>query len=287
MKVRSSHANRDLPQAVSSWRTTLARRSENLIRPAEHFLRFSELVREAFPIGLLRAAEIEQVVREAYRSHPDFYAPDDYHFRYEEQLLPLLKRHANGLSLLDLYCGHGREAAIFARAGFGVVGIDEDARSVEKAQGYLARSELDAEFATANVDHWQPAKVDWSIIYSSLWMYSCIPGRPARLHWLQRVSDWLQPQGIIVLSVTPRLFHRAARIRHFVARCVALLSLNQRSTELGDRFHSHLFWHDFTNDEVEEELSLAGLKLLDRLEIEGYAPCTFFIAKRNNRNGAN
>ncbi len=281
---RAPH-NQDKQLSVSDWRTALARRSEGLTWPAEIFLRFSILLREAFPVGLLRESEIEHVVREAYREVPDFYDPDQYHLHYESQLLPLIEKHATGQHLLDLFCGHGREAAIFAGAGFNVLGVDEDPRSVEKARTYLARSELQAEFTAANVNHWRPAVLNWNVIYSSLWMYSCIPGRATRLRWLQNVSDWLHPSGIIIISTTPRRSQRAARIRDFLARCVALVSRNSRSVEIGDRFHTKLFWHDFTNDEVETELSLAGLHLLDTLEIAGSTPCTFFIARRSGGEG--
>ena len=267
-------------QEVSAWRKALARSSERVTWPAELFLRFSILLREALPVGLLSESEIEHVVREAYREVPDFYDPDRYQLRYESQLLPLLSRHGAGRQLLDLFCGHGREAAIFAGAGFDVLGVDEDPRSVERARAYLARCELKAEFAAADVNHWRPARADWYVIYSSLWMYSCIPGRAARLRWLEHVSGWLDPDGILVISVTKRRSQRAARIRDFLARCVALVSLNSRPLEIGDRFHTKLFWHDFTNDEVEEELSLAGLHLLDTLEIADAPPCTFFVARR-------
>ncbi len=283
--TNSESRNLERPQVVSTWRTALARRSEALTWPADLFLRFSVLLREAFPVGLLRESEIEYVVREAYREVPDFYDPDQYHLRYESQLLPLLEHHTKGQRLLDLFCGHGREAAIFASAGFNVLGVDEDPQSVEKARTYLGRSELNAEFTTANVNHWRPVQVNWNVIYSSLWMYSCIPGRTARLRWLQMISNWLHPDGIVVISVTPRRSQRAARIRNFIARCVALVSLNSRSIEIGDRFHTKLFWHDFTNNEVETELTLAGFHLLDTLEIEGSTPCTFFIARRITGEG--
>lgn len=272
---------KDLPRSVSSWRTAFARRSQSLTKPAEFFLRLSALVREAFPVGLLREHEIEHVVREAYRDFPDFYDPDDYRYRYEAELIPLLEQATSGKRLLDLYCGQGREAAIFADAGFDVFGIDEDTHSVEKARAYLARLELQAEFEAGNVDQWQPEGSDWDVIYSSLWMYSCIPGRAARLQWLQRVPGWLSPQGVLVISVTPRPSQRAAQIRNFVARAVAFVSFNRRKIELGDRFDTHLFWHDFLASEVESELAQAGLRNVGTLEVGGPPACTFFLVERD------
>ena len=201
------------PQAVSSWRMAMARRSELLTWPAEILLRLAVVVREAVPVGLLRQHEIEHVVRQAYREFPDFYDPDSYPLRYESELLPLLERHAIGQRLLDLFCGQGREAEIFAAAGFEVLGVDEDAGSIEKARAYCERSGADAEFVVADVDHWQPAENNLDVIYSSLWMYSCIPDRSARVRWLERVSAWLGRDGLLVISVTPRRSLRAARLR--------------------------------------------------------------------------
>lgn len=284
-KTDEGRCTKPQTRAVSNWRADLARRSEHLAWPAEALLRLSVLVRQAVPIGLLRSHEIEHMVRAAYSEYPDFYDPDQYHLRYESELLPLLARHTKGKRLLDLYCGHGREAGIFAEAGFQVLGIDADAGSVERARVYLERSRLDAEFDAADINNWHPARFDWNVIYSSLWMYTCIPDRTARTAWLKRVSQWLDRDGLLIISVMPRPSQRAAKFRHLVARSIALLSLNERRPELGDRFHTRLFWHDFSSDEVVDELAEGGLKVLETLEIGGSTPCNFFVAAKDADGG--
>ena len=221
--------------AVSGWRTALARHSELLTRPAEMLMRLSVLVREAVPVGLLRRHEILHAVRQAYRGAPDFYDPDVYRLRFEADLLPLLERHAGGRRLLDLYCGQGREAAIFSEAGYEVLGVDEDASSVAKARAHLARRGYGAEFVAADVDRWQPSDGAFDVVYSSLWMYSCIPDRAARVAWLERVAGWMGEGGVMVISVTPRRSPRSARARHLVARSLSMLTGNRRRPELGLR----------------------------------------------------
>ena len=68
-----------------------------------------------------------------------------------------------------------------------------------------------------------------------------------------------------------------ARLRHRIARAIAFVSCNARSPELGDRFHIRLFWHDFVESEVVSELAGAGLRCIEKLEIQGSTPCTFFL----------
>ena len=60
-----------------------------------------------------------------------------------------------------------------------------------------------------------------------------------------------------------------------------MLTGNRRRPELGDRFHTRLFWHDFVNAEVEAELAQAGLSVREVHEIGGFTACTFFIVGRH------
>lgn len=92
----------------------------------------------------------------------------------------------------------------FADAGYRVFGVDEDARSVEKARAYIHDRQASADFDTADVNHWHPPRTDWNVIYSSLWMYSCTPDRQGRKEWLQQISGWLARDGLLVISVFPR-----------------------------------------------------------------------------------
>lgn len=269
-----------------SWRMRLARALDRLPHVFDGLVGAARIVATGLPVGLLRRNEIRRLVHEAYADAPGFYDPAMYPIRYEERLLPLLERHGNGRRLLDLYCGHGREAEIFARAGYAVTAVDAQTEVVARARRYAERAAFEASFVAADVEHWTPPAVDWHVLYTSLWMYSTIPDRAARLAWLARLASWLDDGGLLVLSVTPRPPGRGAAVRHAIARFTAWLSLNDRRPELGDRFETWLFWHDFTRSEVLEEIDAAGLSLVDELVIGGGTPCSFFILRACAAGGA-
>lgn len=270
---------------ASRWRVTVVRHVGYLSSPFEWLVKLVRIVESAIPIGLLRRSEIDHVVRRAYEEVPDFYDPSKYPIRYEEQLLPILEGSAcesSGRRLLDLYCGHGREAEIFARAGFKVVAVDAQSAAVERAREYAARAGFDAEFTTADIDNWQPSDSDWDVVYTSLWMYSTIPDREARIAWLKRLSSWVASGGCLVVSYTPQATGPGAFLRHALAWLFRLLTLNERRPEFGDRFHTGLFWHDFTSEAFRAELEAAGVKILDSLEIGGGTPCNFYLLRRGH-----
>ena len=275
-------------RGASAWRMGLAVRAHVLSQPFDWLLRAARIVASALPIGLLRRADIDEVVHRAYAEAPDFYDPDTYPIRYEEQLLPILVNtigSMQGRRLLDLYCGHGREAEIFARAGFQVLGVDAQPAVIERARTYAQESGFDAEFIHANVDEWRPDANDWDVVYTSLWMYSTIPDRDARYAWLRRLWDWVAPGGCLVISVTPGSDGAGTTLRHAVARAVGLLTLNSRRPEKGDRFHTGLFWHDFTDAGLREELHAAGLAVVESLPIDTGTRCHFYVLRRPGADG--
>ena len=264
----------------SSWRVAVAQHIGVLSRPVEWLLKLVRAAESAIPIGLLSRHEIEHVVRSAYDEAPDFYDPVTYPIRYEESLVPVLEAvmgSVNGRRLLDLYCGHGREAEIFASAGFDVLGVDVRADVIDRARKFAEDAGFEAEFLNADVETWTPSAAAWDIVYTSLWIYSTIPDRAARRAWLERLSGWVVPGGCLVISTTPRGPGVAASLRYAIASFLRIISLNPRRPELGDRFHTGLFWHDFTDATLRAEVMEAGLTIVEMLEISGGTPCTFYL----------
>jgi len=269
-------------QAPVGWRVALAQHVSCLSIPFESLVKALHIMESAIPVGLLQRTEIEQLVRRNYAAAPDFYDPRKYRIRYEEQLLPILERHIGkpaGHRLLDLCCGHGREAEIFARAGFKVYGVDSQEAVIARAQAYAEHVGFQAEFTAADIETWVPPQADWDIVYTSLWMYSTVPDRAARKQWLGRLSDWVASSGCLVISVTPQSGGAGPAVRHAIAWLTRLLSLNSRRPELGDRFHNGLFWHDFTDRTLVAELDDAGMEIIDSLEIGGGTPCHFYLLR--------
>lgn len=250
----------------------------------------AEQFQAAIPVGLLRREEIDRMVQSTYRGNPDYYHPAHYTARHEERILPALKRHAPARDggrarLLDLYCGHGREAEIFARAGYNVTGVDALPEVIDRAREYAKAAGFDAEFIAADIDEWQPAVAAWDVVYTSLWMYSTVPGRAERIAWVARLMEWAAPDGVLVVSVKPRTSALGSTVRHLIARLTAGLTRNQRRPERGERFTSGLFWRDCTPEEVAAELRAAHADILDVVDVDHDMRCVLYVvrARRGGR----
>lgn len=261
------------------FRARLGRGSNRLAKPFQKLLNAAELLQESIPIGIMRTSDIHAAVQRAYADAPDFYDPSAYGIDYEVDLVEPLKAITTGRKLLDLYCGQGREARIFAEAGFEVLGVDALASSIEGARRYASAQGFDASFVAADIDQWTPDD-KWDVVYTSLWMYSTIPDRAARLEWLNRLGTWMKPGGVLVMSTTPNNSPTAAARRYTIARTVAFFTLNSRAPERGDRFYRSLFWHDFTPDEIRAELEELDLDVVQEIRRAPPTPCDMFLLQR-------
>src|ERR1700688_2925803 len=95
-----------------TWRTHLARTLLRLMRGLESAL-------NSFLLGLLRPEDLKGVTLSAYEQSSE-YNQD----RLEETLLEPLATLTPDRRMLDLCCGTGREAEIFARNGYQITGVD-------------------------------------------------------------------------------------------------------------------------------------------------------------------
>lgn len=264
---------------ASDWRIGVARGASFWARFIARIFKGVVAFHEAIAIGVLRRADILEAVAQSYRAAPSFYDPDRYRLRMEEEILPLLKEETQGRRLLDLYAGQGREARIFSQSGYDVLAVEGVAEVATRGAARAQREQLSIEFITADINTWEPPSRDWDVVYTSLWMFSCLPDREARIAWLKRLSGFAAPNGVLVVSVMPETNARAARWRHRIARLIARLTFNDRRPELGDRFDRGLFWHDFSYEDAQEEIEAAGLAVVSTHDHRSaHSPaCTFYL----------
>lgn len=267
------------PGPSRDWRVVAATTFMGIARRLSRLGKMLSIIRAAVPVGLLTESGVEAVVSAAYQRAPDFYDPNRYQLRYEQELLPILE----GLGVppagrvLDLYSGHGREAEIFAKAGYEVLAVEGLSEVAERAMKYSSQAGFEAEFLVADIDDWMPDRPS-DVVYTSLWMYSTVPGRQRRVDWLRRILSWAADDGVVIISITPRR-GRSAELTWRLARVLGRLSRNPRIIELGDRFSSSLFWHDFAPDEVATELREAGATVVATHDVKGPPPCGFYIVR--------
>lgn len=277
--------NANAAAGVPGWRPRVARHAVAVAERARARLPGAHLLAEAVPVALLDTVGLEQYAANTYSHSPDYYDPDTYPFNHEEALIPRIAPIVSGKRVLDLYCGQGREAALFARAGFRVHGVDALEVSVERARRRADDAGLDIEFEVADVDRWQPAETGWDVVYTSLWMHSTIPDRARRIAWLRRLAAWAAPDGVLVVSCVPEQDAVRRARRHVLTRLLRRLFANARRPEPGDRVEAGLFWHDFTAAEVGAELADAGLEPVDTLSLGPPARCDLFVARNAGHAG--
>ena len=235
----------------------LGRNFESVILRLNKKLRFTF---DAIALGLIKPSTIQDLVEFAYKSRPEYYDLDSYSPTWEEEIIPHLQKHSSSKNLLLTFCGKGRDAFLLARHDYQVVAIDREGFMIDYAIEQNKELKLDIKFQTADFDTYQTAPFD--IVFPSIWMFTTYPDRQRRRNFLEKCKECLSPNGVIVLSYRRQTEPFAESLRHFIAKITATITFGNQTVKKGDRYTSGIFWHYFTEPEVEEELKEAGLETL-------------------------
>lgn len=105
-------------------------------------------------------------------------------------------------SVLDLGCGQGRDALLFARRGHRVVGLDLSSVGVAQLRATARAEGLEIEARVEDVETWQaPEPFDVVILDRVLHM---LPDAPARLAVLRRAMAAVAPGGHLLVAEGPK-----------------------------------------------------------------------------------
>lgn len=103
-----------------------------------------------------------------------------------------------GLTVLDLGCGQGRDAFVFARQGYRVVGVDVSATGIAQVSARAKTVNLPIEGIMADIVTYQPTeKFDVVILDRTLHM---LPHVADRLTVLATAISALRPHGHILIA---------------------------------------------------------------------------------------
>ncbi|MEZ5325655.1 MAG: methyltransferase domain-containing protein [Verrucomicrobiales bacterium] len=238
-------------------------------------------VLRAVALGLMRPADLAAFVDQTYSNNSAFYDPLVRMERFEERILDALKEHAPGRRLLDAFCGQGREAAIFADAGFDILGIDNLESMVEGARAFAASRPFKADFMVADFASFED-EGGFDIVYTSAWMYTTSPDQLSRRAFLTRCGNLCRDHGVVVISCKRAMNPHAPTVRllDIVTRLVALVSFGNRAFETGGRLsEGGLFWYHFTNEKLQTEIENAGFRIVHRDESPD-GQLDFYLLKR-------
>ncbi|GEM_PF-3715702 len=251
-------------------------------------IKLTNLIGNAVALGLLNVNRINELVRHTYTSQPDYYNPDRYDHKWEEQIIEPLREKTSNTDLLVAFCGKGRESEIFARNGFSVTGIDREAFMIEDAIANTKNKKFEAKFECADFNHYSSSS-PYSIVYTSTWMYTTYPSKEGRQAFLNKCRELCNPEGTIVISYRTRPNNFKDSLVHLITKVIGFITAGNRKTEKGDRLENGLFWHYFTESEIEAEIEEARMKTSFHKPSEnGYLEWRFLIPiheKQPNSNG--
>ena len=245
------------------------------------------MIAEAMAVGLMRRSDVEELVTQTYHSRPEFYDPNRYDLPYEESMLPALAKIKPQGRLLDAFCGQGREAKLFANAGYHVTAIDQLDWMIEAARQYATLEGFEAEFLVQDFDQ-MVVSDPFDVVYTSCWMYSTVQSRQRRQAFLTQCYRMCRSDGVIVLSHLGQSSGSVLglRFRYAIAKITAFFTFGNLGTEQGERIYTGLFWHHLSDSTVEQEIDQAGMQIVERLPGTGMAPTFLFLAPKTEDVGS-
>jgi SAM-dependent methyltransferase len=234
-----------------TWRTRIARTMLRMTRGLDSVV-------SSFLLGMLRPGDLKGVTLSAYEQ-----SSEHNQDRLEETLIEPLAGLTPGRRMLDLCCGTGREAEIFARSGYQITGVDFSDKAVALAQEYLPEKQLDARFMVGDFQDFTIGE-QFDVIYLSPWAYTFVAGRTPRIEFLRRLGAMLSVSGVVVISFGLASNHGWERTRFWIGKVASILSNGNPVLEPRDLLSGNLFIHRFIEGEAEQEAAVAGFEILHR-----------------------
>ena len=159
--------------------------------------------------------------------------------------------------------GGGREVIALHNRGIKAEAFDSNTAFVDYCRKFLAKLGIDSNIVLA-----EPNRVpDEFGTYDDLIMgfggYMHIAGQDTRILFLKQCRKHIKPNGPILLSFCAtggfiKSDHSKIRIARFIKR----IKGKKESMEIGDSLGKDGYFHNFTKEEICEELEEAGFKII-------------------------
>lgn len=148
------------------------------------------------------------------------------------------------------------------RLGYEVEGFECNLALVDYANRFLASHDAPASVVQTEEDHCLSSEVPYDGILVGWGVYIHIMGRASRVIFLKEVREALGEEGTLIIGYCSRevsgsYFHIVHRVATPLRR-----ALYREDLEEGDKLEPTLE-HHFTIEEIRDELSRAGLTVID------------------------
>jgi len=110
-------------------------------------------------------------------------------------------RDADAGSVLDLGCGQGRDALMFARAGHRVLGVDVSSVGIGQMREVAAAEGLDVEGIVADIQTYEPDR-RFDVVILDRVLHILAPD--ARIPMLETAMSAVRPGGHLLVAEGPR-----------------------------------------------------------------------------------
>jgi SAM-dependent methyltransferase len=226
-----------------------------------------QAVHQGFWLGWMGSKSLNEATRLYYQGVPK-YLESEYNTSglkaWEAEVLDRFFGECR--TLLVGAAGGGREVVALARKGLEVMAFECSAEMVEAARDLLAEAALVAEVLDSKPGEVPRLETLSDGVIVGWGGYMHIPGRAARIRFLEELRERVHPGGPLLLS----FFTRSSDSRLFswiqrLARVIRRLRFSREEVELGDALAGS-FDHHFTKEEIASELAAAGFQLVEYQE---------------------
>lgn len=189
-------------------------------------------------------------------------------------------------TVLDVGCGAGREALELTRMGFRVIGVDVALRMLEEARRIASERSLDIEFVQGDGTSLDFPNGSFEYVLLIAQMIHHVPLKANRQRLLREAGRVVEAEGTILLTYHDWGIEKNhspwgwCNGQHVNAPRPEELPGTLKAIESGDHFSRDCqgtltgtfgFAHNFTREEMEEEVLAAGLQIMERADFETIA----------------
>ncbi len=223
-----------------------------------------ETIIEGFWLSILSEKQIEKFIKTFYKRSKQ-YSSDKTTLKglYDWEQYIANKFVASNSQITIIGAGGGREVFALANLGHSIDAYEPDEKMVKYAKSFFHDRKLPVEFS-----HMLPNEIalkQCDVFWLGWGVYTQIISRDKRVKLLKNAKNCIDKTGYIIISYWPeRRKSNHIKLLHSVIK-----KLNMRNVEQGEYFKNGIWAKYFTSEQIEQEVSMAGLKIVYKND-DGY-----------------
>jgi len=267
-----------VPSTTESKSLTKDKRRVRWFKQADQWftrlVRIADAIHQGFWLGFLSADDLDAITSGHYAQSQEYASPEhNQRGLFDWEAAAINQYFQPGSRILVAAAGGGREILALRRAGFQADGFDCSLTLVQAGSALFDRLGEGRGVALSAAGEVPSGPALYQGLIVGWTGYTHIPTRRRRIAFLDGLRNRALPGALVLISFFPREgSSRCEKLNYWTARVSRFLFRGRNEeSELGD----HLGWcfsHNFTRDEVDDELRTAGFRPVYYSEVgEGHA----------------